>query len=292
MSSRRLSVIHVCSSEIKQERNDKSLFKEIGCLSDTGKVRRLDEDSVAVIRLFSTFEEGPIEKIFLAVADGMGGHSKGEVASRLGIATIAEHVMPRLSANKRDDALNEILRSSIKEANKQILAYVMDHPECEGMGTTMTVAIIDREKLCIGHVGDSRAYLLCEQEILQLTKDHSFVQELVDKGEITPEEARHHPKRNIITRVVGYHPDVEPDTYEYRWKANDRILICCDGLVTHVEDGEIAETVLNAITSMEACKNLVKLANDRGGKDNISVVLTPRLSDLFSQNKTEKSGAS
>ena len=262
--------------------------EEIGYLSDVGMVRELDEDSVFVARTFSTYGGDQTRRVFLIVADGMGGHSKGEVASALGITTVAGLMLPKLIANADGADYPSLLAECIKEANQYILQHSVECPECEGMGTTMTAMLIERQKLYIGHVGDTRAYLISEEQTTQLTKDHSLVQQMVDRGELTPEQARVHPQKNVITRVVGYYAEVDVDVYTFDWDKNDRILICCDGLPTHVEDAEIADAVLSADTPQAACKTLIQQANDRGGKDNISVVVTPPLGVLFGEARQAK----
>jgi protein phosphatase len=273
--------IHGVLHEVKDEiRKSRLVLGEIGCLSDTGRVRRLDEDSVLVVKAFSTYGENPKERVLLTVADGMGGHNKGEVASYLGVAAVAKEIVPQLLFKDEASKFVDILSASMKNANEQILKNASEHKECEGMGTTMTSAIIEGNRIFISHVGDTRAYAISEEKLAQLTKDHSYVQELVDRGEITPEQARHHPQKNVITRVVGYHEDMEVDTYEYGLGETDRILLCCDGLVSHVENQEIADIVLNSFTTSKACRDLVRVANDRGGTDNISVILTPPISKL------------
>ncbi len=251
------------------------LFGKIGCASDVGKVRQIDEDSLLVAKIFSTHTRNPQEKIFMVIADGMGGHSKGEVASAMGVATVSSLIVPKLCSQNNLNYAKE-LSSAVKEANVKILNCAMDHQECEGMGTTMTVSIVDSKKIHVGHVGDTRAYVFAEGKIKQFTKDHSLVQDLVDKGEITAEEARSHPQKNVITRVVGYYSSIDVDTYEEELQKNDQILMCCDGLVNHVKDSEIAETVLSGTDPTKTCEQLVNMANDRGGKDNISIILTSK----------------
>jgi PPM family protein phosphatase len=273
-------------SDLKKEPSKPSFgAEEIGCLSDVGKVREIDEDSLFVARTDSTYDGNPRRIILMIVADGMGGHSKGEVASALGVATVAGLMLPKLIANQEGADYSSLLTSCIKEANQQILQRSIECPECEGMGTTMTVMLVDSQKLYVGHVGDTRAYLISEENSMQLTKDHSLVQQMVDRAEITAEQARTHPQKNVITRVVGYYADVDVDVCDLNWDKNDRVLMCCDGLIAHVEDHEIAATVLSSITPQSACRDLVKQANDRGGKDNISVIVTPRLGTLFEETK-------
>jgi protein phosphatase len=207
----------------------------------------------------------------MIVADGMGGHQKGEIASSTGVRTVAEMVQLLLLDGEADLAAG--LRRAIEEANTKILEYSMNHPECQGMGTTLTAAVIDGPQLIVGHVGDSRAYVIDETEIVQITRDHSMVQEMVERGEISAEQARTDRRRNIITRVVGYYGKVEPDIFKAALKDGDRVLLCCDGLVIHLNDHEIKQVVLQNPDPREASAKLVAIANERGGQDNISVVL-------------------
>jgi protein phosphatase len=208
----------------------------------------------------------------MIVGDGMGGHQKGELASSMGVGVVAETIQPLLVTNGEVD-FPAGLKRAIGEANSRILDYSTNHPECAGMGTTLTAAVISESQLVIGHVGDSRAYLIDGNEIMQLTKDHAVVQEMVDRGEITKEQARTHPKRNIITRVVGYHGQVEADIYSASLKDGDRVLLCCDGLTIHLNDDEIKQVVLQNPNPKEASAGLVALAKERGGQDNISVIV-------------------
>lgn len=251
---------------------------EIGYLSDIGKRRDLDEDSVAILKVDSVFQSKVSQRYLFILADGMGGHNAGEVASHLGVKSVAEKLISILldtskSKDKDDQDYSSVLKLSIKEANKAILDYVKKNPSCEGMGTTLTCAILIDQKLLIGHVGDSRVYLINKNEIVQITKDHSYVQELVDKGGITPEEAKSHRQKNVITRVVGVYDDVDADIFERTLWQEDNILLCCDGVTDIIDDQEIKKIVLKNNNPQESCDELVKLANDRGGPDNISVIL-------------------
>ena len=254
----------------------------IGYLSDVGRVRSIDEDSILVINS-NPQNSNKISWQLLIVADGVGGHSKGEIASYLGVKRVAEVIFPWISREGVDKMFSKIIQGSIDEANKSILEYTNDHPECKGMGTTMTLALIDESTIYIGHVGDTRAYLINKGSIIRLTKDHSQVQELIDKGEITEEEALYHPHRNVITRVVGAYSKVECDLITRKINIGDRLLICCDGLTNYVRDAELKEiAIFNE--PQTACKLLVDLANQRGGSDNISVIITPEIQDI--QGKT------
>jgi len=269
--------------EDKKEEECFVVESDVGCLSDVGKTRRIDEDSVFVAKTYSLENGKTVKRVFLVIADGMGGHSKGEVASALGVTTVAGLVIPKFLMDQEETDYSDLMTSSIKEANQHILQHSVNCPECDGMGTTMTMMVIDNQNLYVGHVGDSRAYIVSEGQITQITKDHSLVQQLVDNGEITSEEARNHPQKNVITRVVGYYAEVEPDVYSRKWEKNDRVIICCDGLTNHVEDTELMQMVLTSESPQNACKNLVKTANERGGRDNISVIVTPPLGSLFKQ---------
>ena len=244
----------------------------IGSTTDVGCRRQLNEDSIMTIEAQYAFESRARSRCVMIVGDGMGGHQKGELASTLGVGVVAEIVQPLLVSNDEID-FAVALRRAIAEANDRILEYSTNHPECAGMGTTLTAAVISESQLTIGHVGDSRAYLIDGNEIMQLTKDHSVVQEMVDRGEITKEQARTHPERNKITRVVGYYGQVESDIYSASLKDGDRVLLCCDGLVIHLTDDEIKQLVIQNPEPSEANARLVALARDRGGNDNISVII-------------------
>ena len=242
----------------------------IGLLTDIGKKRQVDEDAILAIESMSGIESKSSQKFLLVLADGMGGHSKGEVASKIVVNTIAEKISPAmLSQTNYASEINK----SIQEANQRILQYTSDHPETEGMGSTVVCAVVDGKTVHLANVGDSRIYVISKEEIRRVTKDHSYVQELIDKGEISEEEALVHPKKNVIIRAVGIYSDIKVDTMKLTLDDDESLLLCCDGQLIHVEDKEIQEVVLEADGPQEACKKLVDLANERGGEDNISVIL-------------------
>jgi len=247
---------------------------EVAYRSDIGKIRDLDEDSILVIRIDSVYSSIRQERALFILADGMGGHNAGEVASSLAVRKIAEYLFPTL-ISLADVDWSLALRSGIKEVNKSVIDYGIKNPEFQGMGTTLVVAILIDRKLYVGNIGDSRLYLINgnRKEIRQVTKDHSLVQKLVDNGKITKEEARDHPQKNIITRAIGCFPEVEADTFELDLERDDIILLCCDGLTDVVDDDEIKEIVLRNKDIQKVCDELIKAANDRGGPDNISVIL-------------------
>jgi len=259
--------------EEKPERITYAEPMQVGYKSDVGRIRSLDEDSIAVIDFSGFYESRDVKKIFAVVADGMGGYSKGEVASHLATKTISENILPLL-LDKRVEGkdFQEALRESFRKANEKIMDHALGHPECIGMGTTASAVVIDGAQLYVGHVGDTRVYVI-KNKITQITKDHSLVQGLLDKEEITPEEARNHPQKNVITRAIGVGSKLEVDVFCKTLEEGDYVLLCCDGLVNEVEDQEIMRMVLDSERLQDACDELVNLANKRGGRDNISVVV-------------------
>ncbi|HEU6445604.1 MAG TPA: Stp1/IreP family PP2C-type Ser/Thr phosphatase [Gaiellaceae bacterium] len=224
-------------------------------LSHAGRKRRHNEDSYV------------IEPPLFAVADGMGGAKAGEVASGLAAAALKEPGEDGASGEERVAAL-------IREANRRVFRRAAEDQEAAGMGTTMTVALVESDRVAIGHVGDSRAYLVRDGRLEQLTDDHSLVAELVRSGRLTPEEAEIHPQRSVITRAVGTEPDVDVDTFSVQGNAGDLFLICSDGLTDMVDEGTILQAVEGNRGDLdEAAKVLVGAANRGGGEDNITVVV-------------------
>ncbi|MFN8174828.1 MAG: Stp1/IreP family PP2C-type Ser/Thr phosphatase [Solirubrobacteraceae bacterium] len=225
-------------------------------LSDTGRQRRANEDAFLA--------RSPM----FVVADGMGGAQAGEVASRIAVEVFA----PGLPQAEGADAAAR-LRERVQEANGRIHAVSRSDREHAGMGTTITAALLDGDEVAIAHVGDSRAYALRDGNLTQLTRDHSLVDELVRTGRLTEEEAADHPQRSIITRALGPEAAVEVDTFGYRGRAGDVLLLCSDGLTTMVGPDEVAEILRGAPTLRDAGERLVAAANAAGGRDNITVVL-------------------
>ena len=221
-------------------------------LSHPGRKRRHNEDAwVCAPPLF-------------AVADGMGGARGGEIASRVAATALGEEVNG--SGEERVIAL-------IQEANRQVFERANEDSDASGMGTTMTVALVEDGMIAIGHVGDSRAYLIRNGKLEQLTQDHSLVAELVRSGRLSPEEAETHPQRSVITRALGTDPDVDVDSFSIEGKPGDVFLICSDGLTSMVDDQAILEAVERHRSDLdEAAKELVAAANRSGGEDNITVV--------------------
>jgi protein phosphatase len=222
--------------------------------SDTGRKRRHNEDSYVVAP--------PL----FAVADGMGGAQAGEVASKLAAAALEETDPGSLAGPER-------LVQLIQEANRRVYERASSDPSTSGMGTTMTVALVEGLHVTIGHVGDSRAYLVRAGKLEQLTEDHSLVNELLKSGKLSREEAEIHPQRSVITRAVGTDPDVDVDAFVVDATVGDIFLLCSDGLTDMVGDDDILETVEQHSDDLDrATKSLVSAANRSGGEDNITVV--------------------
>ncbi len=228
--------------------------------TDVGRRRRANEDSYAIAA----------ELGYFVVADGMGGHKAGQLASRLA----AESAVAALEALEGSAAtLTEKLRCTIAAANREIYVAAQSKAEFSGMGTTVVSLLAAEGRVALAHVGDSRAYLIRAGRIRQLTDDHSVVGELVRRREITELAAREHPHRHVLTRAVGVRREVAPDLAELTSAPGDLFVLCSDGLTGLVRDEEIAEAA-NAEPDLDAiCAQLIDLANERGGDDNITVVL-------------------
>jgi len=222
--------------------------------SDTGKKRRRNEDSYVVAP--------PL----FAVADGMGGAQAGEVASKLAAAALEDTDSGSSSGQER-------VVSLIQEANRRVYARANTDPATSGMGTTMTVALVEGQVVTIGHVGDSRAYLVRAGRLEQLTEDHSLVNELLKSGKLSPQEAETHPQRSVITRAVGTDPDVDVDAFRVDALEGDVFLLCSDGLTDMVDDEGILDVVERYHDDLDrVAKSLVSAANRGGGEDNITVI--------------------
>lgn len=226
-------------------------------LTDIGKIRETNEDSFVC--------RPPL----FVVADGMGGHVAGEVASRMAVETVDAC----FAARQQDEAPQELLSQAITQANKLIFTMAQEDSERAGMGTTVTAALVSGTQLFWGHVGDSRMYLLRAGKLSQVTEDHSLVSELVKKGNITAEEALQHPHRNILTRAVGTGEQVKVDTGSLELQAGDIVLMCTDGLTNMVTDEELAATLGQGGGGPDLLATLLAKANEAGGLDNITAIL-------------------
>ncbi|HLI25934.1 MAG TPA: PP2C family serine/threonine-protein phosphatase [Chloroflexota bacterium] len=250
---------------------------DVGCSTDRGRKRPVNEDSYA---LWLPAEPGAQARwgALFVVADGMGGHARGEVASRLAVETIREHYL-----HSAEPAPARRLAEALRVANAVIWQEAARTPQQAGMGTTVVCAVVAGRSLFITNAGDSRAYLVRHGRPRQLTRDHSWVAELLALKRLTPAEARHHRMRNVITRCLGGRPDLEVPSYPPEpLLPGDAVVLCTDGLWGTTDDGEIARLV-SQHSAQVAADQLVALANDRGGPDNITVIVvrveSPRLGE-------------
>ena len=254
--------------------------RKIGMITDVGKVRTIDEDSILVADLSFGINSESEKFLLLAVADGMGGHAKGEEASKIALNTLTKTIIPELFG---DTSFTELLENGIKNANQEILDYTTKNPESSGMGTTTVCALVKGNDIHLVNVGDSRAYVISNDEIRRVTKDHSYVQALIDEGKITEEEAREHPQKNVITKAVGIMESVEPDTMKLTLDNDESLLLCCDGVIAHLNDEDIHKIICNTNDPQNECQQIVDLANKRGGSDNISlIILSSKNDDMVS----------
>jgi serine/threonine protein phosphatase PrpC len=242
-------------------------------VTDVGRKRKGNEDSLFV----------NADQNLFVVADGMGGHAAGEVASKVAVDSINEFVCLTggdeeitwpfgLDENMSYDANR--LKTAVRYANRKVLEATKEKAEYEGMATTVAAVLVDGETAIIAHVGDSRVYLASDALLTQLTSDHSWVNEQLQSGIISADQARSHPLRNVVTRALGGKPDLQVDLQLRKMKAGETLLLCSDGLTTMVPDEEIGRVMSGAVSDLEkAAKGLVAEANSRGGEDNITVVL-------------------
>lgn len=235
----------------------------MGACSDTGRVRKINEDSY-----FSYRNENLIGAM---VADGMGGHAKGEVASKMATMIVKDHIMRKFDPDMDYVELGEMIRRACIEANAEIFEYSRRHEESQGMGTTASMAFIFRGKLIVVHVGDSRVYTVKNGEIKQITTDHSLVQELIARGRITSDDAKNHPQKNVITRAIGSEISIKVDVRIMEYDG-ETVIVSSDGLTNLVSDTQIMEIIDGREDLQEAAEALVALANKKGGMDNITCV--------------------
>lgn len=233
--------------------------------SDKGKVREINQDYFYI--------SNSLDEVQLYIlADGMGGYNGGEIASQLAVQTAKNYIENNFKEIEKDkDSIIQLLGSSMEYANMVVYEKSKENPELQGMGTTLEICLIYNNKAYIGHVGDSRIYRIRKQFIRKLTQDHSYVQKLVKEGTITNEQAAHHPQKNMLMKALGCNAFVEPDVMVKGFLKDDILIICSDGLTNLVDQETIYEMASKNIE--QATKDLVNLANDRGGYDNITVII-------------------
>ena len=260
--------------------------RKIGMLTDVGQVRTVDEDSILAADLSFGVNSESSKFLLLAVADGMGGHAKGEEASKIALNAITGAVIPDLLNNI---PFTKILEKGIQNANQDILDYTAKNPEASGMGTTSVCAVVKDNQIHLANVGDSRAYRVSDDEICRVTKDHSYVQALIDEGDITEEQAREHPRKNEITRAVGIMPSIEVDTMKLTLGSDESLLLCCDGVIAHLSDDDIHKIIRDSPDPQTACQEIVDMANERGGSDNISLIILSSEGSDTKENESDDS---
>ncbi|MBL8997584.1 MAG: Stp1/IreP family PP2C-type Ser/Thr phosphatase [Gemmatimonadales bacterium] len=236
---------------------------KVGARTDVGIVRSGNEDNF--------FAEADEKRGVFVVADGMGGHAAGEVASEMAVQIVARHLLP-LGSVKEEGARDSVAQS-LRDANRAIYERMLAEVDKQGMGTTASVMVLSDTGYLIGQIGDSRIYLLRDGALTQLTKDHSYVQEQVDAGLLTPEQARYHPYSNVITRCVGASDEVEADIYEGEPRVGDVFLLASDGLTGMVDDRRLQQLLLARSGPGRIVDTLIAEANGRGGLDNITAIV-------------------
>ena len=237
-------------------------------MTEIGMCRKMNQDYFYA----SEMPVGNLPNLFL-VADGMGGHNAGEYASMHSIDTIVKTAEMSLYTGPE-----EILENAIRKANQKLIAKAVEDTSMWGMGTTVVAAVISDNRLYTANVGDSRLYLI-RDHMIQITRDHSFVEEMVRRGEIDREAARNHPDKNIITRAVGAVEEIEIDFFRTELEPKDQILLCSDGLTNMIEDEEINRIIREQENLSAAAEELIRTANQNGGRDNITVIIIDPFSD-------------
>jgi serine/threonine protein phosphatase PrpC len=231
--------------------------------TDVGMIRSGNEDNYAV--------SAAGDRGLFIVADGMGGHAAGEVASEMAVQTVERELTGVRDLD--DKATADRVKEALKKANRNIHDRTITEVDKQGMGTTASVLLLTATRYMIGQVGDSRVYLLRDGALTQITKDHSYVQEQVDAGFLTPEQARYHPYSNVITRCVGASPEVEPDVYQGEARVGDLFLVASDGLTGMVDDRRLAMLLMSRAEPERKVHALISEANGRGGLDNITAIV-------------------
>ena len=234
----------------------------VGAMSDIGNLRLINEDYLDYY-ICDSYQ-------LYIIADGMGGHNAGDVASKICVTKIKEYIIEKYSDDKN---IEELLTDAVKYANRAIYFKSLENKKYKGMGTTLTFAFVYNDKIYIINVGDSCFFVIDENVINKITKDHSLVQQLIDNGILTPDEARDHPNKNIITRSIGINQHVEVDMFIIN---NDKsfYLLCTDRLINDIEDEEIVPYIENNKDNLyKACDELITLAKERGGRDNVSLII-------------------
>ena len=230
--------------------------------TDPGKVRSHNEDSVTIIN-------NDKSEFVLAIADGMGGHKAGEVASKIAIDHIRDSFYKLDTIGSKDDAI-EWLRLIVKEINNKIFEYAKEHPESKGLGTTLVIAVKTNDYILYGNIGDSSGYVIKNNTLHKVTKDHTYVEVLINNGRLTEETAKHHPGKNLLTRALGANNPIEIDIFDVDTSVKG-LFLCSDGLTNMLTEEQIEKILNSDLEVEEAVIKLIRKANSRGGTDNISI---------------------
>jgi len=237
---------------------------KFGASSDIGLVRTINQDSFYI-------PESTSLPLFM-VADGMGGHNAGEIASVMAIDKIREWMVENSTDLTTIRKIRRAVAKSVEYANRHIYNHSKTIEGCKGMGTTLTMLYVLEDKIVVGHVGDSRAYMITSNEMSQITQDHSLVQQLLVEGRITKSEAKLHPQRNVITRAVGTSNEIEVDVMAVDIKKEDVVILCSDGLTNMVSEDELKALFMDEADIQKACEKAIEGAKQKGGSDNITVL--------------------
>ena len=230
--------------------------------TDVGKVRSHNEDNVTII-------SNDNNEFILAVADGMGGHRAGEVASGIAIDKVCDEFYKLDTLGTKEDAI-DFLRNLVQVISKSIFAYTKEHPESKGMGTTLVIAIKTNDYILYGNIGDSSGYVLKNGELYKVTRDHTLVNLLISTGELTEEEAKFHPRKNVLMRALGANDPIDIDIFDVDTSVNG-LFLCSDGLTNMLTDEQIVKILNSDLSIEEAVVKLIRKCNSRGGTDNVSI---------------------
>lgn len=235
-------------------------------LTESGMVRTQNQDDYAIIKLGK-------DQLLAVVCDGMGGTRSGNIASKMAVEVFSEEVRRTVRSNMKQERVDAMLADALELANKAVYEQSQLSEEYKGMGTTLVAALFQKDMLTVVNVGDSRAYLLNQDGVQSITTDHSLVELMVQRGELTREAAKNHPRKNLITRAVGTETAVSCDFYHCKLNKTDNVLLCSDGLSNLMSDQEILFEVVHGVNKSDCCQRLMKIANFRGSPDNVTIVL-------------------
>ena len=235
-------------------------------ITDTGMVRSQNQDYYSIIKLGR-------DQLLVIVCDGMGGAKSGNIASKLAVDVFTGEVQRNIRSNMKQDKIDAMLLTALSVANKAVYEQSQLSEEYSGMGTTLVAALFQKEHLTVVNVGDSRAYLFNEEGVSGITTDHSLVEMMVQRGELSREAAKYHPGKNLITRAVGTEVDVNCDLFHRELSKGDCVLLCSDGLSNLMSDQEILFEVVHGVNKADCCQRLMNIANFRGAPDNVTIAL-------------------